>query len=131
MPEGRVTLDGRYLVITLDEGTLSNGVSVLALEGSAKVEPVFAAFDGLQSYLGSRQGVGTELLFATTAGAARGRVGLHHVELELVADHRLVPEGAPRLDRTLERAARCERQRTAVELDPKTHGRAPSTKGTL
>ena len=74
VPEGRVTLDGRYLVITLDEGTMSNGVSVLALDGSAKVEPVFAAFDGLQTYLGSRQGLGTELLFTTTSGAARGRV---------------------------------------------------------
>ena len=30
-PEARVTHDGRYLVLVLDEGTLSNGISVMTL----------------------------------------------------------------------------------------------------
>jgi prolyl oligopeptidase len=73
-PEGRVTLDGRYLVIVLEEGTVSNGVSVMALGGDHRVQAVFDDYTGLYGYLGSRQGVGTELLFTTTRGAARGRV---------------------------------------------------------
>jgi prolyl oligopeptidase len=74
VPYGTVSEDGRYLVIILDEGTLSNGVLVMALGGSAAVEPVFVKYDGIYSYLGSRTGVGTELLFRTTAGAPNGRV---------------------------------------------------------
>ena len=74
VPDGRVSDDGRYLVITLDDGTVSNAVSVMTLDGSARVTPVFAGGGGMQTYLGSRQGVGTELLFRTTAGAARGAV---------------------------------------------------------
>ena len=74
VPEGTVTRDGRYLVIVLDEGTVVNGVSVMALDASRRVEPVFADFAGYYTYLGSRQGEGTELLFRTTRGAARGQV---------------------------------------------------------
>jgi prolyl oligopeptidase len=73
VPYGEVTEDGRYLVITLDEGTLSNGILVMALSGGA-AEPLFVQYDGKYTYLGSRRAVGTELLFQTTAGAARGRV---------------------------------------------------------
>jgi prolyl oligopeptidase len=75
-PYAEVSEDGRYLVITLDEGTLSNGVIALPLNGGAapQVVPVLTRYDGLNSYLGSRQGVGTELLFRTTSGAPRGRI---------------------------------------------------------
>lgn len=74
VPYGEVTEDGRYLVITLDEGTLSNGVLVMALDRSATVQPVFVKYDGIYSYLGSRTSTGTELLFRTTAGAPNGKV---------------------------------------------------------
>jgi len=74
-PEARVTIDGRYLVLVLDEGTLSNGISVMELS-TGRVEKLFDAYDGLYTYLGSRRSAsgGTELLFLTTAGAPRGRV---------------------------------------------------------
>ncbi len=74
-PEVRVTEDGKYLVIVLDEGTLTNGISVMDL-ATGRVDKLFDAYDGLYSYLGSRRatGGGTELLFLTTAGAPRGRI---------------------------------------------------------
>ena len=74
VPYGTVTEDGRYLVITLDEGTFTNGIVVMSLDKRAAVEPVFVDYDGDYSYLGSRKGQGTELLFRTTAGAANSRV---------------------------------------------------------
>ena len=78
VPDGVLTLDGRYLVIVLDEGTFSNGISVMHLDGSGRVEPLFDRYDGIYSYLGSRSATGsrpgTELYFATTAGAAKGKV---------------------------------------------------------
>jgi prolyl oligopeptidase len=73
-PNGTVTLDGRYLVINLEEGTFANGVSVMALDATRRVQPLFDDYAGYYTYLGSRQGVGTELLFRTTRGAARGQV---------------------------------------------------------
>lgn len=73
-PYGTVTEDGRYLVISLDEGTLSNGVLVMEL-ASGKVSPVFTRYDGIYNYLGSRSGAaGTELLFQSNAGAPNGRI---------------------------------------------------------
>lgn len=95
-PEVRATLDGRYLVIVLDEGTLTNGISVMEL-ASGRVDKLFDAYDGLYSYLGSRRGAGggTELLFLTTAGAPRGRIVA--VNLALPAATRLrtvVPQSA-------------------------------------
>jgi prolyl oligopeptidase len=78
-PEARLTEDGRYLVLIIDDGTLANGINVLEL-ATGRVEPLFANFDGLYSYLGSRTArnaggqASTELLFMTTAGAARGKV---------------------------------------------------------
>jgi len=73
-PHATVTLDGRYLVIDLEEGTFANGASVMALDGTRRVEKVFDDYTGYYTYLGSRQGVGTELLFRTTRGATRGQV---------------------------------------------------------
>jgi prolyl oligopeptidase len=75
VPYGTVTEDGRYLVITLDDGTMSNGVLVMALDGSNTVSPLFTKYDGIHQYLGSRQGAaGTELLFRSNAGAPNGRI---------------------------------------------------------
>ncbi len=99
LPEGRVTLDGRYLVIELEDGTLANGISVLALDGRSPVQPLFSDYAGFYKYLGSRQGVGTELLFATTRGAARGQVIA--VDLGKPAGSRerlLVPEATEALE---------------------------------
>jgi prolyl oligopeptidase len=73
-PYGEISDDGRYLVITLDEGTLSNGVVAMALDGSGQVTPVLTRYDGVHSYLGSRQGRDTELLFRTTSGAPNARI---------------------------------------------------------
>ncbi len=98
-PEVRVSEDGRLLVITIDDGTLANGVSVMDL-ATGKVEPVFATFDGLNAYIGSRGVAGpggqpsTELLFSTTSGARRGRIVA--VDMARAASDRLrvvVPEG--------------------------------------
>ena len=99
VPDGRVSDDGRYLVITLDDGTFSNAVNVLALDGSGHIQALFAPGQGMYIYVGSRRGVGTELLFRTTAGAARGAVLA--VDLGKPADQRvrvLVPEEADVLD---------------------------------
>ena len=74
VPYGRVTQDGRYLVITLDEGTTSNGIVALALDGSNAVTDVATAYDGVYQYLGSRRGTGTELVLRSNAGAPNGRV---------------------------------------------------------
>jgi prolyl oligopeptidase len=73
VPYGTVSQDGRYLVLNLDEGTLSNGIVALSLETGVET-PVFTQYDGIYQYLGSRTGAGTELLFRTTAGAPQGRV---------------------------------------------------------
>jgi prolyl oligopeptidase len=102
VPEGEVTLDGRYLVITLYEGTIANGTSVLPLDGGDRVEPVFNDYTARYNYMGSRQvaanargkGQSTELLFTTTRGAARGKVIA--VDLGKPAGQRervVVPEG--------------------------------------
>jgi prolyl oligopeptidase len=72
-PYGRVSEDGRYLVITLDEGTLSNGIMVMALPGGT-AQPLFMQSDGMYTYLGSRAATGTELLFQSNAGAPNSRV---------------------------------------------------------
>jgi prolyl oligopeptidase len=104
VPYGVVTQDGRYLVITLDEGTLSNGILVMALDGSAVITPLFVQYEGIYSYLGSRTGVGTELLFRTTAGAPNGRVvavDLRNVDLGKAGALRqrvVVPESASALE---------------------------------
>ena len=75
VPYGTITEDGRYLVISLDEGTTSNGILALPLFGDGKPLPVFTRYDGVYVYIGSRRGAaGTELLFRTNAGAPNGRI---------------------------------------------------------
>jgi prolyl oligopeptidase len=78
VPYGTVTEDGRYLVITLEDGTLRSGVSTLALiDGGdriapgAVVTPLLAAWDALYEFIGSDR---DELYFTTTSAAPRGRV---------------------------------------------------------
>jgi prolyl oligopeptidase len=72
VPQGRVTEDGRYLILTLSEGNLVNGVDVLALgRSNAKATALFSAWDALYNFIGSK---GDELYFHTTNGAPNGRV---------------------------------------------------------
>ncbi|HET7756504.1 MAG TPA: prolyl oligopeptidase family serine peptidase [Steroidobacteraceae bacterium] len=72
IPSGRVTDDGRYLVITEFDGYEKNGVDLLDLRSPrARVTPLFAAWDALYTFIGSR---GDELYFRTTKDAPRGRV---------------------------------------------------------
>ncbi len=47
VPYGTVTQDGKFLVITLDEGTMSNGIIALALDGSGAITPVATRYDGI------------------------------------------------------------------------------------
>jgi prolyl oligopeptidase len=75
-PSARVTEDGRYLVITLFDGYIANGVDVLELARSkaspgAKPRPLFTKWDALYSFIGSK---GDELYFQTTNSAERGRI---------------------------------------------------------
>lgn len=72
VPQGTVTEDGRYLIITLNEGELANGVDVLDLRKSgARAKPLFSKWDALYYFVGS---AGDELYFYTTNTAERGRV---------------------------------------------------------
>jgi prolyl oligopeptidase len=75
VPYGTVTEDGRYLVLKIEEGTKTEGVLVMALDGSGTVTPLFTRYDGMYEYLGSRKGAaGTELLFKTNANAPNGHI---------------------------------------------------------
>jgi prolyl oligopeptidase len=72
IPQGRVTEDGRYLVITQTEGYEQNGVVLLDLRhAGAPAQPLFTAWDGLYNFIGA---AGDELYFHTTAGAPLGRL---------------------------------------------------------
>ena len=72
IPAGRVTEDGRYLVISLFDGYDRNGVNVLDLHPPGRrARPLFSAWDALYTFIGSH---GDELLFVTTKDAPRGRV---------------------------------------------------------
>lgn len=72
IPVGRVTEDGRYLVITLVEGFEHNGVSLMDLSNpGAGVMPVFYSWDAFYNFIGSD---GDQLLFHTTNSAPHRRV---------------------------------------------------------
>ncbi len=72
VPAGRVTEDGHYLVISLFDGYERNGVELLDLrDATAKVRPVFTAWDALYTFIGSHR---EELYFLTTRGAPQRRV---------------------------------------------------------
>lgn len=72
VPQATVTEDGRYLILTLVEGDLVNGVNVLALgRPNAQATALFSAWDALYNFIGSK---GDELYFHTTNSAPNGRV---------------------------------------------------------
>src|SRR5580704_17434598 len=72
IPQGRVTEDGHYLIITQVEGYERNGVVLLDLRTpGAQPQPLFIDWDGLYNFVGARA---DELYFHTTQGAPLGRV---------------------------------------------------------
>jgi prolyl oligopeptidase len=71
-PYGEVSEDGRWLIITLSEGTLTSGLVALSLEqADASARPLATDWDGLYTYIGARADT---LYFTTTAGAPNGQV---------------------------------------------------------
>jgi prolyl oligopeptidase len=90
VPTGRVTEDGRYLIVTLFDGYERNGVSILDLtDSSAKVKPLFYAWDALYSYVGSHNDL---LFFNTTKDAPNRRVIAVDAKQPTVAWTTIVPE---------------------------------------
>ena len=72
IPAGRVTDDGRYLVITQFDGYEKNAVSILDLrKPGATAKPLFYAWDALYDFIGSQDDV---LYFLTTRNAPLRRV---------------------------------------------------------
>ena len=96
VPYGEVTEDGRYLVITLSEGTLGSGIVCLPLDRpDAVVRPLLTDWDGLYTYIGAR---GEQLYFTTTAGAPNGRVlALDMLQPERARWRTVVPESGQAL----------------------------------
>ena len=96
VPYGEVTEDGRYLVITLSEGTLTSGIVCLPLDRvDAVARPLLTDWDGLYTYLGAR---GDRLFFSTTAQAPNGRVlSLDMRQPERSGWRTVVPEAAEAL----------------------------------
>jgi prolyl oligopeptidase len=71
-PYGTVTEDGRWLVVTVDDGFASNGVYLLDLAApDADAIRLLDRWDGRYEFLGNR---GREFYFLTTAGAPNGRI---------------------------------------------------------
>jgi len=90
IPEGHVTEDGHYLVITQVEGYEKNGVVVMDLRRpGSPAQPLFMGWDALYTYIGSR---GDELYFHTTHNAPLGRVIAVEVH-DGSAPRTVVPEG--------------------------------------
>jgi prolyl oligopeptidase len=72
VPVGRVTSDGRYLVITMFDGYEKNAVSILDLrKAGASAKPLFYAWDALYDFIGAK---GDELYFTTTKNAPQRRI---------------------------------------------------------
>ena len=93
VPTARVTEDGRYLIVTLFEGYEKNGVDVIELREGGKPHPVFADWEALYTFIGSR---GHELYFRTTYRAPLGRVIAVDARAP-VTRRTIVPEGAAAL----------------------------------
>jgi prolyl oligopeptidase len=91
IPAGKLTDDGRYLVITQVEGYDRNGVALLDLRRPlAAARPLFAAWDALYTFIGAR---GDELFFQTTKDAPLGRVIAVDVSQAHLVPRTVVPEG--------------------------------------
>ena len=93
VPTAHVTEDGRYLIVTLFEGYERNGVDVIDLREAGKPHPVFADWEALYTFIGSR---GHELYFRTTYRAPLGRVIAVDARAP-VTRRTIVPEGSAAL----------------------------------
>jgi prolyl oligopeptidase len=93
VPTARVTEDGRYLIVTLFGGYEKNGVDVIDLREGGKPHPVFADWEALYTFIGSR---GHELYFRTTYRAPLGRVIAVDARAP-VTRRTIVPEGSAAL----------------------------------
>ncbi len=72
IPVGRVTYDGRYLIITQLDGYEKNAVSILDLrKPAATAKPLFYAWDALYDFIGSQD---DRLYFLTTKNAPHRRI---------------------------------------------------------
>ena len=72
VPQATVTEDGRYLIVSLFDGYIANGIDVLDLKTpNAKPRKLFAKWEALYNFIGVK---GDELYFHTTNEAQRGRV---------------------------------------------------------
>jgi len=97
VPVGRVTSDGRYLVITMFDGYEKNAVSILDLrKAGARAKPLFYAWDALYDFIGSKS---DKLYFTTTKNAPQRRIIV--VDAQQPASTvwpTVVPEGNTALD---------------------------------
>jgi prolyl oligopeptidase len=94
IPAGRVTEDGRYLIVTLFDGYEKNGVDIMDLRyPGARAQPLFAGWDALYTFMGARA---NELYFQTTKDAPLGRV--ISVDVRDASVHTVVPEGQTALE---------------------------------
>jgi prolyl oligopeptidase len=95
VPAAKVSEDGHYLIITLNEGYEKNGVSLIDLRRSdAKAQRLFGAWDALYTYLGVH---GERLYFQTTKDAPLGRV-ISVDPRQSAKWHTVVPEGDTALE---------------------------------
>jgi prolyl oligopeptidase len=90
IPAGKVTDDGRYLVITQVEGYTRNAVVLMDLtHPQAPARDLFTAWDALYNFIGAR---GDELYFQTNKDAPLGRVIAVDVGSASPALRTVVPE---------------------------------------
>jgi prolyl oligopeptidase len=72
VPQGTVTEDGKYLVVTLYDGDFINGVDIVELgKPNAKPRELFGKWDAYYTFIGS---TGDDLYFHTTKDAPNARV---------------------------------------------------------
>ena len=88
VPSAEVTEDGRYLIVSLNDGYAANGVRVLDLH-RARAKPVelFGGWDALYTVIGSEDDT---FYVLTTQGAPRGRVIAVNVRAPQPTDWRTI-----------------------------------------
>ena len=96
IPQGHVTEDGHYLIITQVEGYEKNGIELLdLLKPGSQAQPLLIGWDALYRFIGSR---GDELYFHTTTDAPNGRVIAIDARGAAGEPRTVVPEGASALE---------------------------------
>ncbi len=98
-PYGKVSHDGRYLIVEVNEGFQSNAIHVMALDGLGKVIRLFDQWDGLYEVLANRA---EQFYVYTTKDAPLGRVVAVDITRPQPARwHEIIPE----TEETLESAS--------------------------